>query len=97
MKESAEGDGKAFRAFQLANEAMLLQRRQTLLKSGKTFDPAKVCWYPFQLAFVLHELTSFIEPKGRPGQEVPDRQMVDLLWFPTGGGKQKRIWGLLHL
>lgn len=97
LKESAEGDGKAFRAFQLANEAMLLQRRQTLLKSGKTFDPAKVCWYPFQLAFVLHELTSFIEPKGRPGQEVPDRQMVDLLWFPTGGGKQKRIWGLLHL
>ena len=94
LKESAEGDGKVFRAFQLANEAMLLQRRQTLLKSGKTFDPAKVCWYPFQLAFVLHELTSFIEPKGHPGQEVPDRQMVDLLWFPTGGGKTEAYLGI---
>lgn len=94
LKESAEGDRKAFRAFQLANETMLLQRRQTLLKSGKTFDPAKVCWYPFQLAFVLHELTSFIEPKGHPGQEVPDRQMVDLLWFPTGGGKTEAYLGI---
>ena len=94
LKDSAAGDGKAFRAFQLANEAMLLQRRQTLLKNGRQFDPDKVCWYPFQLAFVLHELTSFIEPKGHPGQEVPDRQMVDLLWFPTGGGKTEAYLGI---
>lgn len=94
LKDSATGDGKAFRAFQLANEAMLLQRRQTLLKNGKQFDPDKVCWYPFQLAFVLHELTSFIEPKGPPEQEVPDRQMVDLLWFPTGGGKTEAYLGI---
>jgi hypothetical protein len=94
LKDSAAGEGKAFRAFQLANEAMLLQRRQTLLKSGRQFDPDKVCWYPFQLAFVLHELTSFIEPKGHPGQEVPDRQLVDLLWFPTGGGKTEAYLGI---
>lgn len=94
LKESANSDCKAFRAFQLANEAMLLQRRQTLLKNKKNFDPAKVCWYPFQLAFILHELTSFIEPKGHPGQEVPDRQMVDLLWFPTGGGKTEAYLGI---
>lgn len=84
----------AFRAFQLANEAMLLQRRQTLLKGGKQFDPAKVSWYPFQLAFLLHELTSFIEPAGHPGQETPDRQLVDLLWFPTGGGKTEAYLGI---
>ncbi len=94
LKDSACGDGKAFRAFQLANEAMLLQRRQTLLKNGKPFDPATVCWYPFQLAFVLHELTSFIEPKGHSGQDIPDRQMVDLLWFPTGGGKTEAYLGI---
>ena len=35
LKESANSDCKAFRAFQLANEAMLLQRRQTLLKNKK--------------------------------------------------------------
>ncbi len=94
LKESAAGDGKAFRAFQLANEAMLLQRRQTLLKNERPFDPAKVCWFPFQLAFILHELTSFIEPKGHPGQEIPDRQVVDLLWFPTGGGKTEAYLGI---
>ena len=94
LKDSAETDGKAFRAFQLANEAMLLQRKQTLLKNGKTFDPSKVCWYPFQLAFILHELASFIEPEGHAGQEIPDRQMVDLLWFPTGGGKTEAYLGI---
>ena len=92
--DSASTDGTAFRAFQLANEAMLLQRRQTLLKNGRDFTPAKVCWYPFQLAFILHELASFIEPEGCPGQEVPDRQMVDLLWFPTGGGKTEAYLGI---
>ena len=50
------------KAFQMANEAMLLQRKQTLLKAGKGFNPDTVTWYPFQLAFILHELSSFIEP-----------------------------------
>lgn len=94
LKDSAAGDGKAFLAFQLANEAMLLQRRQTLLKNGKKFDPDKARWYPFQLAFILHEVTSFVEPKGHHGQEIPDRQMVDLLWFPTGGGKTEAYLGI---
>lgn len=94
LKKSAKDDGKAFRAFQLANEAMLIQRRQTLTKNGKPFDPEKVCWYPFQLAFILYELTSFIEPKGHRGQDVPDRQIVDLLWFPTGGGKTEAYLGI---
>lgn len=94
LEDSAKTDGKAFRAFQLANEAMLLQRRQTLLKNGKLFDADKVCWYPFQLAFILHELTSFIEPEGHAGQEIPDRQIVDLLWFPTGGGKTEAYLGI---
>lgn len=94
LDKSAKTDGKVFRAFQLANEAMLLQRKQTLLNSGKIFEPAKVKWYPFQLAFILHELTSFIEPKGHNGQEIPDRQTVDLLWFPTGGGKTEAYLGI---
>ena len=94
LKESAEGDGKAFRAFQLANEAMLLQRQQTLLKNGKSIDVASVRWYPFQLAFILHEATSFIEPNGTSRQKNSDRQVVDLLWFPTGGGKTEAYLGI---
>lgn len=94
LDDSAVTNGVAFRAFRLANEAMLLQRRQTLLKNNKEYDPAKVTWYPFQLAFILQELTSFIEPKGHPGQDIPERDMVDLLWFPTGGGKTEAYLGI---
>jgi hypothetical protein len=38
-------------------------------------------WRPFQLAFILQCLPSFINAKS------PDRDLVDLLYFPTGGGK----------
>lgn len=81
-------DPIAFKAFQLANEAMLLQRRQTILKNKQSFDLTTVRWYPFQLAFILQELPSFVEP------ESSDRQLVDLLWFPTGGGKTEAYLGI---
>lgn len=94
LDESSKSDDKAFRAFQLANEAMLMQRRQSILKNKGQYDPEKIAWYPFQLAFILHELSSFIEPSGHSGQDIPDREKVDLLWFPTGGGKTEAYLGI---
>lgn len=88
LEHSRRGDCKALKAFQLANEAMLMQRKQTLQKAGKTFEAEKVTWYPFQLAFILHELSSFIEPGST------ERNVVDLLWFPTGGGKTEAYLGI---
>lgn len=82
------GDNTAFRAFQLANEAMLMQRQRTLIKESRGFEPEKVLWYPFQLAFILHEISSFIKP------ESEERKIVDLLWFPTGGGKTEAYLGI---
>ncbi|MCE1168195.1 MAG: hypothetical protein LWX70_08865 [Sphingobacteriia bacterium] len=38
-------------------------------------------WRPFQLAFILQCLTSFAEEKSE------EKELVDLLYFPTGGGK----------
>lgn len=38
-------------------------------------------WRPFQLAFFLISLKSFTNP------ESDERDLVDLIWFPTGGGK----------
>jgi hypothetical protein len=69
-------------AFALANKAMLDQMRVTAVKSGRPFDPSRARWRPFQLAFQLLAIP------GTAGSEPDDhRDLVDLIWFPTGGGK----------
>lgn len=38
-------------------------------------------WRPFQLAFILQCLASFVEENSK------EKELIDLLYFPTGGGK----------
>lgn len=66
-------DRAALGAFRFANEVMRLQR------SWSVVDPLR--WRPFQLGFVLLALESV------GSRQHPDRKVMDLLWFPTGGGK----------
>lgn len=88
LQDSLLGNQLAWKAFCYSNEVMFMQRCQTLRKSRVSFEEQNIKWYPFQLAFYLCEILSFILPKDEA------RQKVDLLWFPTGGGKTEAYLGI---
>lgn len=82
-------DGRARRAFEAMNEAVARAARRR--NAGPGGDPAAQPaprWRPFQLAFILLNLRGLAEPSH------PDREIADLLFFPTGGGKTEAYLGL---
>jgi hypothetical protein len=116
LSESPE----AYRCFQLANTAMLMQMivardsdykksrdkemlngPQDLFNNINTFrEKGKLkdgngewlySYYPFQLAFLLLNLKPTIE------NEHEAKDVVDLIWFPTGGGKTEAYLALTAL
>ncbi|SOC45563.1 helicase-like protein [Rhizobium subbaraonis] len=76
-----ETDPACARAFRLANLAMTTQRQWAGL--------GELIWRPFQLGFLLLTIESAAL------SEHPDRDTMDLLWFPTGGGKTEAYLGLI--
>ena len=73
----------AWHAFCLMNKAMM---RQSAKKRGQPEE--KVAWYPFQLCYVLMCIPDMADPSSKW------RDTVDLLWFPTGGGKTEAYLGV---
>ena len=102
-----ENNDKAYQAFVFMNQAMYLQRSITAFsrdygngipcslrdymtdmpEKGRKQDHSE--WRPFQIAFVLLNLYGITDG------ESPERNIVDLLYFPTGGGKTEAYLGLI--
>ncbi len=99
--ELLEQNADISRCFALANYAMLVSMAHSERVAGRSrkdnlqgpfelgyADTSSIDyfsktyrWRPFQLAFFLQVLPSLA------GEGLPDRDLVDVIWFATGGGK----------
>jgi uncharacterized protein YbaR (Trm112 family) len=83
-----------YKAFQFANNVMAMQQahsgvalhyRDKKERKNPSFDGE---WRLFQITFFLMNINGVSDPDHK------DRDVVDLLWFPTGGGKTEAYLGI---
>lgn len=85
--ELLASDPQVLDAFRLANRAMATQARRRSPDDYKGENRPR--WRLFQLAFLLLNLSSIAR------EDSPDRDTVELIFFPTGGGKTEAYLGVI--
>lgn len=78
-------------AFRYANAAMALQHSWKLSADERMLPEKQLRWRPFQLGFILLAADSSCNIAS------PERDILDLLWFPTGGGKTEAYLAIIAM
>jgi hypothetical protein len=79
-ERALKSDPRLLRAFCLMNEAA---------------SPHLETWRPFQIAFILLMMPSLVARETPASQWLDELKRVDVLWFPTGGGKSEAIFAVI--
>ena len=76
-------------AFQLTNE--------TFRRAGNQPSPSKKKenWRLFQIVFLVNQIPGLTALANPESPDLLDREMVDIIYFPTGGGKTEAYLGVL--